>query len=655
MRYLTATFAILLLLTAAPSARAQTITMPPLAMQIAQTGIVSIPLTSFPGVDSSYLRVLRNGSEIPAQIAGGAIQFVATANESRASTVSSYWITADGTFGLRGILETTIPLHWERDALYQSVAASERGDRWFAGEIRVAGESLPIRLSLPAAAVPAETPFVISLASLVPTEHRLRLSYNGEVISVARWNERVAGPQNHTLYLAHGLPAGEATLSLALTSTASPDDMLLIDAVTLPEVRVSLPALPTPTLTPVDLHNSFNGPDTTATGANILLITPALFVDSLRPLLQMHAQRGESVAAVDVQHIYDEFSYGVRDPEAIRSYIRVAVQHWKPAPRVVLLFGAGSVRMRVDTQTDDATLIPPYLVTVDPKYGEVACDTCYARVSGTGLAEEQSVPDLPIGRFPIHTIAEANALVAKTVRAMIAPAAGSWRARAVTLADNTYEANGTPDPAGDFVAAANLIPVQLPGYSHEQYLFAPNQSEAKSPYYQSPEALRTQFLRSFDAGAALVAYVGHASLWQWAYTTPDAPTPFLFGLYDADARTNTNRLPILLSLTCLSGNWANPTLQTVDERLLLHPHGGVVAALSPTGSGVNTAHTLLAEGVVPALAGRQSLGAAHLAGLRLVAARAPHDDLLYTYGILGHPDVILPPVVTPIFLPLANS
>jgi len=653
MRCLLAVFAILTLLIV-PSADAQVASMLPLTIQTAQTGIVSVPLASFPAVDPVYVHVLRNGVEIPAQIVGEVLQFVARANESRYTTISSYWIVANTAPGLRGTLESAVPLHWEQDNLYQSSAASERGDRWFAGEIRVAGESLPIPLSLPTA-VPAGSLLAISLTSLVAGEHRLRLSYEGVVIGVARWTERVVGPQIVTMYVNRDLPAGEVTLSLALSSTADPDDTLLIDAITLPEVRVPLPVLPTPALTPVALHNSMSGPSSSAAGANVLLITPALFQNAVGPLVQMHAQQGDLVAVVDVQHIYDQFSYGVRDPEAIRSYIRLAAQHWRPAPRVVLLFGAGNVRMRVNDQADDPTLIPPYLVTVDPKYGEVACDTCYTRISGSGSVEEQAIPDLSIGRFPVHTVAEADALVAKTVRAMTAPPGGTWRTRTITIADNTNEADGTPDPAGDFTTIANLVTASLPGYSREQYLFAPDQLYAKPPYYESPELLRSQFLRSFDAGAALVTYIGHASLWQWAYTTADGPTPFLFGLYDADGRTNDNRLPILLSLTCLSGNWANPTLQTVDESLLLRQGGGVVASLSPTGSGVNTAHALLAGGVVPALAGRLSLGAAQLAGLRLVAARAPHDDLLYTYGILGHPDVTLPLSVAPIFIPLASS
>jgi hypothetical protein len=81
-------------------------------------------------------------------------------------------------------------------------------------------------------------------------------------------------------------------------------------------------------------------------------------------------------------------------------------------------------------------------------------------------------------------------------------------------------------------------------------------------------------------------------------------------------RSNGTRLPILLSMTCLSGSFANPTLSAIDEELLRQPHGGIVAAFSPTGSGVNTGHTAILTGMLPVLARGETLGAAHLAGLQ---------------------------------------
>lgn len=86
-----------------------------------------------------------------------------------------------------------------------------------------------------------------------------------------------------------------------------------------------------------------------------------------------------------------------------------------------------------------------------------------------------------------------------------------------------------------------------------------------------------------------------------------------------------------------------------DERLVLHPGGGVVASLSATGQGVNTGHARLLDGLLPTLfspTGERTLGAAHLAGLKSVVESGDHLDLAYSFGILGDSLVTLPFVPT---------
>ncbi|HEY0735243.1 MAG TPA: C25 family cysteine peptidase [Herpetosiphonaceae bacterium] len=161
--------------------------------------------------------------------------------------------------------------------------------------------------------------------------------------------------------------------------------------------------------------------------------------------------------------------------------------------------------------------------------------------------------------------------------------------------------------------AAALLPR---GMHVERLYYAPDRPNGNG-FSQDVAELRCRLFRALDGGspadracppltqgtepgAALWIYAGHGSPWQWAETSPSAETPYLWYLYDADARTNGERLPILLSLRCLSGDFANPTLMITDERLVLHD-GGVVASLSATGQGVNTGHAWLLHGLLPQL------------------------------------------------------
>jgi hypothetical protein len=128
----------------------------------------------------------------------------------------------------------------------------------------------------------------------------------------------------------------------------------------------------------------------------------------------------------------------------------------------------------------------------------------------------------------------------------------------------------------------------------------------------------------------------------------------LVSTYDSQRR-NGGRLPILLTMTCLSGQWTNTVAPTVDARLLLAEGGGVVASLSPTGSGVGRGHAALLGAVVPALAEGRTLGDAFLAGLTALDASGRDGDLRFSYALLGDPDVALPPLTgRSIYLPLVR-
>jgi len=119
------------------------------------------------------------------------------------------------------------------------------------------------------------------------------------------------------------------------------------------------------------------------------------------------------------------------------------------------------------------------------------------------------------------------------------------------------------------------------------------------------------------------------------------------------AVSNGGRLPILMSLTCLTGFFHEPLLETTDERLLVRQGGGVVASFSPAGKGVVLGHDVFARGVLRALFSRdpheRSLGAAQLAGFRALLASGENIDLTFTYSIFGDPALHVP------FVPTAHS
>lgn len=645
-----------------------------LTMRIAGSGLVAIPSSALQGagwaveqIPGANLHVWRDGVEVPVAVAGASptlvgatVRFIGRQNRSRFASEAVYWLTHDATPGLRApvALAPGEPLRWEEDTLYNSRYAASDADRWFGREVQ-AGGTVSITLTLPSA-IPVGARLRVGLVAQTQRDHTLHVTANGLVVGTLAWSDIGSLPEAQTLELTlPALPAGPLRLDLTLASAGLPSDAVLIDFVELPDLRPPFAATAiVPTVTAYQPHDLETGPEPGVAGADYLIISHRAFIDALAPLIALKREQGQGVAVVDVQDAYNAWSFGARDPEAIRSLVRTAASRWHPAPRAVLLVGAGTVLMRPPSGQSDTTFVPPYLLAADPWLGEIPCDSCYTRLDGDNPLSDP-LPDIAIGRLPVRTAEEARTVVAKTVAALTTAPAGSWRQHALLLADNDREADGVPDPAGGFVATAEAVRSLLPApWQATAVYYAPERPTA-APFYADGLLARCALFRALDGsqadtrcppdtsrspdGAALLVYVGHASPWQWATTRLDSDPPSLYSLYDADRLANGGRLPILLSLSCLTGAFANPELPTTDERLLLHPGGGIGASLSSAGLAVDAGQQVFAAGLLPALTQPGgTLGAAHLAGLRALHEAGAGGSMGYSYTLLGDPQITLP-------------
>lgn len=388
----------------------------------------------------------------------------------------------------------------------------------------------------------------------------------------------------------------------------------------------------------VDLQRPLN--------ATLIYIAPAAFHAALAPLVAQREAQGHRVAVVDVQAIYDGWSWGQVDPRAIRTFLRYAASTWNPAPTTVVLVGDGTSDPRDYTGYHNPNIIPPYLAMVDPWLGETACDACYAQLDGddphTGPGAD-ALPDLALGRLPVNGISELTDLVAKMLRYENAGRGTSWRNRMVFIADNA-------DGAGDFaVLADQAVALQRPWVQAERLYYDPGAGPT-SPAWRERDPLRAwqRTKEAIDNGAGVVTYIGHSQQWQWASTNPTTNPGYLLGLYDADALRNGDRLPVVLEMTCLTSAFQTPAPlpTTIDERLLLNRDGGAIAVWGPTGEGIAYGHDALQRGFYQELYKSPSsstrLGTLTTAGsLELWSKSGCCQETLYTFALLGDPSTPL--------------
>lgn len=411
-------------------------------------------------------------------------------------------------------------------------------------------------------------------------------------------------------------------------------------------------ALLAPLVIEADTPSIWGTPDHTAD--YIAIVHPSLWT-AIQPLLDHRMTEGLSVVKVDIQDIYDEFGYGRRDPEAIRSFLTYAYHNWNGAgrastrrteksaselysgvsvktgriemqrdlsivpPQYVLLVGDGHYDFTGVSGTTLPNLIPPYLVDVDPFQGETAADNRYVSVDGP----DDYLPDMHIGRIPANSPANVTNVINKIIAYETTAPSGDWQNRVVFVADNNT------DPAGNFHVYSDEVRLNLLPASYDDRTIYYNRD-----YFTSSD-MRTAIKAAFDEKALMLQWFGHAGTYRWGSVS-------MFNTSDPPALAANNFWPFTVSYSCWSGNF--PYLfqnrQSLGETLLLTPQRGSVADLSPSGLHVGDSLLILNEGLVQAVFQQriQRVGeAVDAARLHYFGHSASFHDIIDTYIFFGDP------------------
>lgn len=416
--------------------------------------------------------------------------------------------------------------------------------------------------------------------------------------------------------------------------------------------------------------------DDPANGADYLLIAPASLLPALTPLAAWRTGQGLRVKVVDAQTIYDDFGRGLPEPPAIRAFLAYAYHNWQPpAPLYVLLVGDGHYDPKgyclAPGECDNgrvtppgANLLPPNLELVDPWLGETAADNRLAIFDPAN-----PLPQMAVGRLPAASAEETAALVTKILAYEQQPGNEAWRSRLAFVADNAFDAQGKPDPAGNFWQLSDRIAddptLTRPGFSAERYYLNicdpqgyPHCALADPPYtpYTGGPAITDGLAAAFNSGHFLVNYIGHGRIAGWG------GAPSMLDVKDLTRLSNRERLPLILDMTCYTGYYQRPdlALASLAESLVRKPDGGAIAAWSSTGLGLVDGHDLLNGGFLQALmqGGVRRAGLAALAGLAslYVQGGGAHLENIDTFLLLGDPALRLAlPGDGQIYLPLITD
>jgi len=384
--------------------------------------------------------------------------------------------------------------------------------------------------------------------------------------------------------------------------------------------------------TPLDLHSEDNG-------ADYIIITHSDFYTDVQPLANRRAGQGPRTMVVDVQDVYDEFSYGAFDPKAIRDFLAYSFSSWvQPPPSYVLLVGDGHYDFKDNLSSGMGNYIPPYMAAeIDDTMGEAAADNRYVCLVGG----DDIWPDMHIGRLPANSSAEAQTMVNKILNYEQNPTSGDWNSMVLFVAEDQPDGAGNFWDLSDDIANNHLPSTYIPDKvyydSHPDNPISghPDPPRPQPPYYSDVGDVRAAAVAAMNEGRLLVNYVGHGAVTFWADED-------LFGINDIPSLTNAGKLPMMLPMTCQEGNFVNPstTAPSLGESLVRAESKGAIASWSATGWGYAIGHHYLEKGFFTAVFSDtiSEIGTAtYLGKLNLYESTSGHRDLMDTYVLFGDP------------------
>ena len=299
------------------------------------------------------------------------------------------------------------------------------------------------------------------------------------------------------------------------------------------------------------------------TGVDNVIIAPSDFIEQAETLAGLYRQSpGISSRVVNQQDIFDQFNGGHPDPVALRQFLRY---QYLNAPGTKLssltLFGIGSIDW-VNTSGQAANRNKVILF----QKGYDVSDDWFGNLTNS------TSPELAIGRYPVRTNAEAQAMVSNYRHYALDPDPGWWQNSMVFLADDLYNGPNSPYESihtADMEGAADLM---------NRSVLIDKIFAWDYPYdeFQNKPGAREAMFKSLNEGRLIWYYIGHGS-----YDKLGAED-YMNGATDMIRFTNQGKQSLFLAASCKVANFDYWGFDSLAQKVVLQPNTASIASWAAT-------------------------------------------------------------------------
>lgn len=314
---------------------------------------------------------------------------------------------------------------------------------------------------------------------------------------------------------------------------------------------------------------------------DMIIIVPSSekFLAPAERLAEAHrAHDGITVAVVTAEQVYNEFSSGTPDATAYRRLMKMLYDRADDAaaaPKYLLLFGDGLVDNRLLSYTGRSA--SDYLLTYQSDNSTNAIYS-YVMEDYYGLLDDsegnnllRDKVDVGVGRIPVQTVTQANAVVDKTIAYMENKEAGDWQ-NVISLWADDGDDDLPNQHMIDAESVAAVISQNYPSYVIDRIFWDDYEPVANSTGNSYPVVTSSIYDR-LDKGALVVNYSGHGSATVFSHE-------MAWLISDMQA-LKSPRLPFWVTASCDIGPFDTGDA-SLAEAALFNPNGGAVGLLTTT-------------------------------------------------------------------------
>lgn len=282
---------------------------------------------------------------------------------------------------------------------------------------------------------------------------------------------------------------------------------------------------------------------------------------------------GLNVEVVTVDQVYNEFSSGMQDISAIRDFMKYLYDNATSDEnrlKYLLLFGCGSYDYK-DVISENTNYVPTYQSQQSTRINESFCADDFFGLLNDSEGEHTGLIDIGIGRIPVATSTEAQAMVDKVIYYNTNPGAmGPWRNNICLIGDDGDFNTHMNQAESHFVAMDTTLSCV---FIDKIYMDAYTKYPVGA--YGSYPDVKDEITDYFNNGALIINFTGHGGVGNWTHED-------VLDFENIIVQNNIENLPFVIAATCYFNQFDDPEVSSEGKEFMLSPLSGGIAVFSAT-------------------------------------------------------------------------